>query len=556
MALQIEYFEGGVRRVWKPFPRQEKFLSLPFEVFEGFYGGSVGGGKSELLVLIPILYGWHKNKNFRGIIFRRTMPELRESLIPRSEEIYAAHGAKYNEQTHIWKFPSGATIKFSYLESMKDARSHDTAEFHYAAFDELTHFEEEEYTYIVGSRVRSTDPSLPAIVRSASNPGNIGHAWVRRLFVEPDREGLGDTIIYDVNTKTYRAFVRARLTDNPYLMKVDPNYINRLRRLPYAEYKAKVEGDWWVFAGQVFSEFRKERILGEPSNAIHVIQPFKIPDWWPRVLAVDWGGVNPDLKARTYAAWFAIAPGPRVFQYREYSSKEKIRVWGADVARLSTGEQLKTIVLDPSAWAQRGDDHSIAESFIKASGLRLTTKANNDRIGGKQVYHEYLRWAKGPDRYIPPEGFDQDLADRIYRIKGPKALLEYKAMFLPEPPEGPLPKLQIFANCPEVIDIIPKLVYNESGKAGKNPEDVREFDGDDPYDGSRYGIVASDNLLGIVDDEAEKRDRQGQIVAKLEATNDWTAYYREMDKFEKDNRPVGPIRIYHSTPFNRRPRRR
>lgn len=545
MALRIEYFEGGVRRIWEPFPRQEKFLSLPDEVFEGFYGGSVGGGKSELLVLIPILRGWHKIRSFRGIIFRRTMPELKESLIPRSEEIYVAEGGVYNAQDHIWKFPSGATIKFSYLESMKDARSHDTAEFHYAAFDELTHFEEDEYVYITGSRVRSTDPRLPAIVRSASNPGNIGHTWVRSLFVEPDREGLGNTIIYDELTKTFRAFVRARLTDNPYLMKNDPNYINRLRRLPPHEYKAKVEGDWWVFAGQVFSEWRETRISGEPAHALHVVKPFFIPDWWPKVLAIDWGGINPDLKARTWAGWFAIAPKNRVYLYREYSSKEKIAAWGADIARISTGEEFKRVVLDPSAWAQRGDDHSIAEQFMKASGFRQTSKANNDRLGGKQVLHEYLRWTPRPQRYVPPDGYSEELALRIFRIHGYKGVNEYKAMFAPEPPEGALPKLQVFDFCHEFIDTIPKLVYNDAGKAGKNPEDVKEFDGDDPYDGGRYGIVAVDNFMGSVDDEANKRDEQAAIVDQLTQTGDWTSYYRRMATFEKKNKPVRGVRLFH-----------
>jgi hypothetical protein len=557
MPLQIEYFDGGVRRIWKPFPRQEKFLSLPWEVFEAFYGGSVGGGKSELLVLIPILMGWHKNKYFRGIIFRRTMPELKESLIPRSQEIYEAEGAVYNATDHIWKFPSGATVKFSYLESMADARSHDTAEFHYAAFDELTHFEEEEYTYIVGSRVRSTIPELPACVRSASNPGNIGHGWVRSLFVEPDRDGLGDTIIYDAATNTYRAFVRARLTDNPYLMKHDPNYINRLRRLPPAEYKAKVEGDWWVFAGQVFSEWRQNWIEGEPRHAVHVVDPFIIPSYWPRVLSIDWGGTNPDLKAKTVAGWYAIAPGRRVFKYREYTSKNKIAIWGADVARLSSGEPIKRVVLDPSAWANRGDAHTIAEQFIAASHFRQTAKANNDRIGGKQLVHEYFRWEPRPARYVPPEGYSEELAGRIYRVHGTKGLREYQEMFQPEKAEGNLPKLLVMRQCQETIDVIPKLVYNDPAKAGKNPEDVREFDGDDAYDETRYGVNACDDLLDSPDAELDLLVAQGQIVDRLQQTGDQTAYYRSMEKFERDHGSSdAPVRIYSSPRYNRGPRRR
>ena len=559
MPLQIEYTEGGVRRTWRPFPRQEKFLQLPFSVFEAFFGGAVGGGKSELLVLIPVLYGWHKNPRFRGIIFRRTIPQLKESLIPRSEEIYTALGAVYNAQDHIWKFPSGATVKFSHLESESDARSHDTAEFHYAAFDELTHFEEFEYTYIAASRVRSTDPELPAVVRSASNPGNIGHGWVRSLFVEPDPLGEGDTLIFDENTQTYRAFVRAHLTDNLYWEKYDPNYKNRLRRLPPHEYKAKVEGDWWVFAGQVFSEFRIHRIAGEPEHALHVLgrdQVFEIPSWWPRIISVDWGGTNPDRKAKTCVGWYAIAPRQRVYKYREYTTNEKIAVWASDVARLSSGEPIRRVVLDPSAWAQRGDQNTLAQQFIKSSGFRLVQKADNDRLGGKALLHEYLRWSPRPARYIPPEGYSQELALRIFRIHGTKGLNEYKQMFAPEPPEGKLPKLLFFPTCAATIDVLPKCVYNDPGKVGKNPEDVKEFDGDDAYDETRYGIKACDEFLETDDDESIERESIGKIVAKLETTGDQTTYYRAMEAHEKRFQHVEAVSLYHPTRFNRRKSRR
>lgn len=556
MPLKIEYFEGGVRRIWEPSAKQEKFLSLPFEIFEAFFGGSVGGGKSELLVLLPILYDWIKKPHFRGIIFRRTIPELKESLIPRSQEIYEALGATYNATDHIWKFPSGATIKFSHLESMDDARSHDTAEFHYAAFDELTHFEEEEYTYIISSRVRSTDPELPAVTRSASNPGNIGHAWVRSLFVEPDPEGEGNTVIFDEATNTYRAFVRARLTDNPYLMAADPNYINRLRRLPPAEYKAKVEGDWWVFAGQVFSELRLYRFPGEPLHALHVIEPFKIPTFWTRFISIDWGGTNPDLKAKTIAGWYAIAPGGQVFKYREYTSKGKINEWGADVARLSSGEKIARITLDPSAWQERGDPKTIAQQFMDASHFRLVQRASNDRIGGKQLLHEYLRWIPRPARYTPPEGYDSELATRIYRIHGTKGLREYKEMFEPEKAEGILPKLQFFRTCVETLDVLPKCVYNESKKAGKNPQDVKPFDGDDPYDETRYAISVADSLADSSDDEHKRLVAEGKIVDRLVVSGDQTTYYRSMEKFERENQEVNEFKLFHSPRFNTRRSRR
>src|SRR5512141_2808938 len=164
-------------RKWEPNARQADFVKIPDSVFEAFYGGAAFGGRSELLLMLPILRRWHENPRFHGIIFRRTFPQLEESLIPRSKEYYESVGGEYNSQLHLWSFPSGATIRFSYMLRRDDARDHDTAEYNYVAFDELTHFEEFQYLYLT-SRVRTSDASLPAIVRSASNPGNIGHGWV------------------------------------------------------------------------------------------------------------------------------------------------------------------------------------------------------------------------------------------------------------------------------------------------------------------------------------------------------------------------------------------
>jgi hypothetical protein len=119
-------------------------------------------------------------------------------------------------------------------------------------------------------------------------------------------------------------FIPAKLTDNPHLMKADPDYITRLAILPFAERKAKLDGDWWTFSGQVFDEWRDKQMPDEPENALHVINPFSVPSWWPKVLAVDWG-----YEAMLWCGWFAIAPNKRIYLYQEYTSKrEKIALLG------------------------------------------------------------------------------------------------------------------------------------------------------------------------------------------------------------------------------------
>jgi len=521
----------GNQRIWKPHPIQEKFIQIPDDVFEAMYGGAAGGGKSEILMMLPIVREWYQNPRFHGIIFRRTFPQLEESLIPRSHEIYPHFGAKYNDTKHYWTFPSKAIIRFSYLLKKEDARDHDTAEYNYVGFDELTAFDEFQYLYM-SSRVRSSDPSLPKIIRSATNPGNVGHLWVRKRFVEPFREG--GRILLDKITRQKRTFIRAFLTDNPTLMENDPDYINRLQMLPEAERRAKLDGDWWIFAGQVFEEWRGYKILSEPENAIHVIKPFEIPEWWPRILTVDWG-----YRHMTWAGWLAVTPEQRAVLYREYTSKKKnISVWGADIARLSQGEDIDSIVLDPSAWAHRGDERTIAEQFEEATDF-APKQADNDRVGGKVLLHEFLRWNPKPPKQIPPEGFNKDLADHILRMGGEDSYHEYIDLFRPEKPETNLPRLLIFNTCKHVIDTIPLCIYDEV-----RTEDVAKFDGDDPYDGIRYGIKEVDYFIDGLGEEAE-RLKQLSAIMKVRDSGDMTSFYRRMEKFEADDEVFeGPIKAF------------
>src|SRR5688572_17386779 len=213
MALQLSISpEGAKKYTWAPFPKQTEFIEIPDTVKEALFGGAAGPGKSDLLILLPILRGWIKKAGFKGIIFRITNKELEQSLIPRSKEYYPHFGGKFNETLNKWTFPSGAWIILSYLETESDAREHDTAEYNYIAFDELTHFQQFTYIYML-SRCRTSDPELPAIMRAATNPGNIGHIWVRERFVEPAPDG--GKLIRDPVSGLRRIFIKATAKDNP-----------------------------------------------------------------------------------------------------------------------------------------------------------------------------------------------------------------------------------------------------------------------------------------------------------------------------------------------------
>lgn len=525
-------------KVWRPHEKQEEFLSIPDSVFEGFYGGAAGGGKSELLVMIPIVRGFYRYPEFRGLLLRRTFPELQRSLIDRSKRWYHLTDAKYNEQNKRWTWPSGAVLEFGYSADERDIRQYDTDEYSYIGLDELTHFTEFQYLYIT-SRCRSTTPGLPKLVRSASNPGNIGHGWVRKRFVEPDR--AGGKILLDTRTNTKRIFIPAKLTDNPYLAKEDPEYANRLLILPIAERKAKLEGDWWTFSGQVFDEWRYERFPDEPENALHVINPFAIPDWWPRILSIDWG-----FRAMCWAGWAAISPDARAFLYREYAKKQaKVSTWATDVKLLSEDENIKIVVLDPSAWAKRGDEKTIQQQFTEFSEM-YPKKADNDRLGGKVLMQEFIRWMPRPLRDHNPGVYDEEIASRVLRMNGLDAYKDYLASFDPPKPETNLPRLQVFSTCREFIKAIPLAVYNDPTKAaGGDPEDIAEFDGDDPIDGGRYLIKEVDRFCRESKEAYEELQKTDVIIKKFDTTKNVTGYYREMEHLERTSKKILGVPRYH-----------
>ncbi len=512
---------------WKPFPRQAEFLALPTSIFEGFFGGAAGPGKSEVILMDPIVRGYHMHPRFHGIVFRETYKQLDESLIMRAKQLYAPLGGSYNGNEHAWKFPSGAIMRFSYLAKDEDASGYDTSEFTYAGFDELTALSEYRYKYIAFSRVRKSVADLPCYVRSASNPGGIGHTWVRDRFVKPAINGR--VILRElINGNTVkRIFIPGRVTDNLHLMKYNPEYINNLHLLPEAEKKSKLYGDWFALAGQVFTEFRNIHMPDEPDHALHVIPPFDIPAFWPKILAIDWG-----YSALCWNGWFAISPTGNVFLYREYGVKKtKIAFWASDVGRISMGDgNIKKVKLDPSAWGDRGEEKTLDQQIKEYLGMPVE-KADNDRIGGKMLLHEYLRWKQKPARYVPPEGYNKETEERIYRQLGPKEAEKYRDLFSPEVPETNLPKFKIFNHCTYFIDAIQSCVYDPD-----NPEDVKEWDGDDPYDGGRYGLKAVNKYFEEAKSGYESAQRAQSIVSQLQENGDMTAFYRKMEKLESDEK--------------------
>lgn len=535
----------------KPHAVQEELLSLPDEIFEALYGGAAYGGKSWILTLLPLFRGFYKYRGFKGIIFRRKFPDLEREIIRLSKEYYPKTGGVYNEQKHSWNWPEFQSyIDFGHVQHDSDIADYDSAQYNYCAFDELTHFSSHPYHYMVGSRIRPGNSFNVAIVRNGSNPGGIGQTFTYNRFVKPNEDGR--TLIRDTGTGLYRIFIPAKAEDNPHGLEYDPLYVKKLEILKVtseAEYRAKRYGDWHAFKGSVFTTFRPIKFSGEPDNALHVIKPFQIPEWWPRILSIDWG-----KRAMCYAMWGAIAPNKKVYIYRERAWYGRdIPYWASEIKEIhnDSNETPVHTILCGSAWQNRGSE-LIADKFQEYSGLVPTSSENTpgSRVAGLQLVHDMLRWEKTVNVKAKGEIYLLDKAQEIYRNYGPLALENYKKQFYDEPEEDNLPILQIFDTCKVLIDTIPMCIYDD-----KKIEDIAEFEGDDPIDDLRYFCKAVKRfLLGEIGNLSVVAQRQA-IINQLNENQDQTAFYRQMETLEKkqgQNSVMSPVAISRRSRFGRR----
>ncbi len=436
--------------IWKPQPRQRIFMARKEN--EALYGGAAGGGKSDCAVAEGLRQV--NIPHYRGIILRKTYPQLSE-LIDRSREIYHAAypEAKFNEQKHCWTFPSGAKIYFGAMQHTKDRTNYQGKRYDYIDFDELTHFTWDEYSYLF-SRNRPNGPGTRCYIRAQANPGGIGHGWVKERFITaappltPIYEEV-NIIFPDGHTEKKsrsRIFVPSSVFDNKILLENDPEYITRLASLPENERKALLYGDWDCFSGQVFTEWRDNPDGYKTRVNTHVIEPFRVPSYWKIYCGFDFGYSRPFS-----VGWYAADQDGRMYRIREFYGctgvpNEGIRMEPGQIAKKirqieaeDPNLRNKKIhgIADPSIFDEsRGE--SVAQ-MMEREGVYFE-KADNTRIAGKMQLHNRL-------------AFD----------------------------ENGIPMLYIFSTCRHFIRTVPALVYSSS-----DVEDIDTDAEDHIYDEVRY----------------------------------------------------------------------
>ena len=195
---------------------EKQNLFIQAKADEVLYGGCAGGGKSFGQIIDALLNAL-KYPGIKQLILRTTFPELERSLIMTSLEVIPKSLYKYNSSNHKMKFNNGSLIEFGYLTSDKDVTQYQSAEYDIIRFDELTHFSEYQYLYML-SRVRGVN-KFPKQIKSSTNPGSIGHQWVKDRFIN----SMPENTITDFDGRT-RIFIPARVQENkfPFLMDSDP----------------------------------------------------------------------------------------------------------------------------------------------------------------------------------------------------------------------------------------------------------------------------------------------------------------------------------------------
>lgn len=441
--------------IWTPQEKQKIFMSRP--EYEALYGGAAGGGKSDALV-IEALRQVHI-PHYKALILRKTYPQLSE-LIDKSLNYYprAFPRAVYNSSNHTWTFPSGAKILFGSLQYTKDRAKYQGQAYDFIAFDELTHFTYDEYSYLF-SRNRPNGPGTRVYIRATANPGGVGHGWVKERFVTAAKPM---TPIYDTvswrepdgtahSARQSRIFVPSSVFDNPALLDNDPMYVRRLAAMPEAERNALLYGDWDSFAGQVFVEWRNDSAHYTDRLNTHVIAPFRVPETWAVWRGFDWGYSRPFS-----VGWYAVDRDRRLYRIRELYGCTGAPNIGVRWEPGQVAREIKRIEAE--------DPNLKGRTIHGVSDPAIFNDAGTESVAAL-MERERVWWDRGDNR----------------RIDG-KMQVHNRLKF----DESGVPMLYVFSTCRHFIRTVPNLVYDET-----DVEDV-DTDGEDHiYDELRYVCMAN-----------------------------------------------------------------
>lgn len=365
-----------------PTAAQQEFIDC--EATEVLYGGAVGGGKSIASVLkalqLCIQYpGLHVG------LFRKSLQELRETLIKYCFEIYPKQIYKYRGIERKLTFLNNSYITFNYIDSDRDLVQYQGMEFDVLIIDEAVNLTPYQIKYIK-SRLRTTRKDFQVRLYLLTNPIGISQSYLKVRYIDnkepniiyPTPEGNGQTLCY----------IPAKIYDNTYLMERDPGYVSRLNELPIEEKEALLNGDWSMASGLFFREW---------DPVLHVI-----PDYIPQphdllYMSMDFGTSSPSA-----IHWYAVSPCGSVKLYKELYTARSLHDYESGVnynineictlidSMTLPHEKIQYLVLDNSCWSDQGFGISIYEIMQKNLPGIPVIKSIKDRVNGLQQIRRYL----------------------------------------------------------------------------------------------------------------------------------------------------------------------
>lgn len=384
--------------LWAPQEGPQTAL-IQCPIFEVFYGGARGGGKTEGSIGDWLEHSSKYGEAAVGIFVRRKFKQLAE-VIARTKQIFPKLGAKYNEQKAEWKMANGARLKFVYLERDSDAEEYQGHNYTRVYIEEVTNFASPSPINKLRATLRSSH-GVPVGMRLTGNPGGPGHNWVKARYIDPDPKGYKiiteeceveiDGVLRHI--KLERVFIPSKLGDNMLLLRNDPTYVLRLRQSgSEALVKAWLEGNWDIVDGAYF----------QIDEARHVKDRGYIR-WCPptavRFRSFDWGSARPFS-----VGWWVICDGlwppadpfpfGSIFRYREWYGASgpnaglhmTAKEVGEQILEMEDGERIRYAVADPAIFIRNGGP-SIAESMARCRWRR----ADNKRIPGWEAVRQRLQ---------------------------------------------------------------------------------------------------------------------------------------------------------------------
>lgn len=434
---------------WKPNPGPQEFsLMQPASVFEILYGGARGGGKTDAGLAWMTEYMRHPR--FRGLVLRRNVDDLSD-WIDRAEFMYKPYGVKVSRHPQaVIHFPAGGKIRVGHMKDKNAYTKYQGHEYQKILIEELTQIPKEAHYQNILSSARSTVAELRPQVFLTTNPGGVGHGWVKRRFIKPK---VGEARrpnwpFLSNNTKRDAIFIPASVDDNPVLMEKDPYYVNILEGYKETDeqlYRAWRFGSWDVFVGQAFGEF-------DYNTHTTQLLPYPLKDCY-KIMAFDWG-----YSANGVMVWLAVTPENRwgvrrIYVYRELvQNKKSPEEWGVELNKINKQDvergwgSVQYMSLPHDCYSKVRSEETIAKTFEKLTGLSsimMPTQSAGARVRRKALLHTMF-------------GIGEDK----------------------------IPRLLIQRHCTYLIETIPELVYDDT-----NVEDINTDGEDHGYDALTGGLL-------------------------------------------------------------------